>query len=112
MQWIYAVESHLLGFIERTGGRADEKADQAGLESQKDELIEIERYYTRAATKAARIVYFWGMVVGAAVSAALGVGLALALWYGPASSTIRRRSRRRPSSSASSWARWAPSSAC
>ena len=82
MQWIYAVESHLLGFIERTGGRADGKEMKQALDSQKDELIEIERYYARAATKAARIVYFWGMVAGAAVSAALGTALALALWYG------------------------------
>jgi hypothetical protein len=79
-QWIYAVQSHLLGFIERTGGRADKAALKAVVESQKDELIEIERYYARAATKAARIVYFWGMVVGAAVSAALGLALAVALW--------------------------------
>ena len=82
MQWIYAVESHLLGFIERTGGRADEKEMKQALDIQKDELIEIERYYARAATKAARIVYFWGMVAGAAVSAALGTALAFALWYG------------------------------
>jgi hypothetical protein len=81
MQWIYSVESHLLGFIERTGGRADEKEMKQALDSQKDELIEIERYYARAATKAARIVYFWGMVVGAAVSVAFGGGLALLLWY-------------------------------
>ncbi len=79
-QWIYAVQSHLLGFIERTGGRADPKAIKEVLESQTKELIEIERYYGRAATKAARIVYFWGMVVGAAVSVALGLGLAFALW--------------------------------
>jgi hypothetical protein len=80
-QWIYTVQSHLLGFIERTGGRTDPKTIKEVWESQKDELIEIERYYTRAATKAARIVYFWGMVVGAAVSVALGGGLALLLWY-------------------------------
>ncbi len=80
-QWIYTVESHLLGFIERTGGRADAKTIKEVWEAQKDELIEIERYYTRAATKAARIVYFWGMVVGAAVCVAIGGGLALLLWY-------------------------------
>jgi hypothetical protein len=80
-QWIYSVQSHLLGFIERTGGRADKKAINEVWVSQKDELIEIERYYTRAATKAARIVYFWGMVVGTGVSVALGGGLALLLWY-------------------------------
>jgi hypothetical protein len=80
MQWLYTVESHLLGFIERTGGRADKAALKEVVRSQTEELIEIERYYARAATKAARIVYFWGMVAGAAVSAALGTGLALALW--------------------------------
>jgi hypothetical protein len=80
MQWLYTVESHLLGFIERTGGRADRAALKEVVRSQTEELIEIERYYARAATKAARIVYFWGMVVGAAVSAALGIALALALW--------------------------------
>lgn len=81
MQWIYSVESHLLGFIERTGGRADDKQLKDVLQSQKDEVIEIERYYARAATKAARIVYFWGMVVGAAVCAVFGGALALALWH-------------------------------
>jgi hypothetical protein len=80
-QWIYSVQSHLLGFIERTGGRADKKAINQVWESQKDELIEIERYYTRAATKAARIVYFWGMLVGVAVCVVLGGGLVFLLWY-------------------------------
>ena len=64
MQWLYAVESHLLGFIERTPGRADKAALKEVVQSQSEELIEIERYYGRATTKAARIVYFWGMVAG------------------------------------------------
>jgi hypothetical protein len=76
MQWLYTVESHLLGFIERSGGRPDRAALKEVVRSQSEELIEIERYYARAATKAARIVYFWGMVVGTLVSAALGLGLA------------------------------------
>jgi hypothetical protein len=41
------------------------------------ELLEIERYYDRAANKAARIVYFWGMLNGAAVAFALIAILAL-----------------------------------
>jgi hypothetical protein len=81
MQWLYTVESHLLGFIERTGGRADKAALKEVVRSQSEELIEIERYYARAATKAARIVYFWGMVVGTAVSAILGTALAIALYW-------------------------------
>jgi hypothetical protein len=81
MQWLYAVQSHLLGFIERTHGRAaDEKQLAALVESQKRELIQIEKYYTRAAEKAARIVYFWGMMIGVGVSALLLTLLAGGLW--------------------------------
>jgi hypothetical protein len=43
-------------------------------------LIQIEKYYTRAGEKAARIVYFWGMMVGVLVSALLMLGIALGLW--------------------------------
>jgi hypothetical protein len=43
----------------------------------RSELLEIERYYDRAANKAARIVYFWGMLNGAAVAFALIAILAL-----------------------------------
>jgi hypothetical protein len=80
MQWIYAVQSHLLGYVERTHGRADAASLEKIRKSQASELIEIERYYTRAATKAARIVYFWGMVIGAIVSGLLALGLAGLLW--------------------------------
>jgi hypothetical protein len=80
MQWIYAVQSHLLGFVERHGGRPDKAAIKEVWRSQTEELIEVERYYTRAATKAARIVYFWGMMIGATASAVIGVGLAALLW--------------------------------
>ena len=84
MQWIYAVQSHLLGFIERTSGRADKAAFKKELDgvrdSQTDELIEIERYYTRAATKAARLVYTRGMLIGTVGSALLGLLLAYLVW--------------------------------
>ena len=80
MQWIYAVQSHLLGFIERKGDRADTKEINAVCASQGKELIQIERYYARAGEKEARIVYFWGMVIGVIVSGALGVLLALLVW--------------------------------
>ncbi len=80
MQWIYSVESHLLGLIERTQGRPGEQDVKAACERAERELIEIERYYSRAGVKAARIVYFWGMVLGAFVVACLGVGLAGVLY--------------------------------
>ena len=43
----------------------------------KHELIEIEKYYDRAAKKAARVTYFWGMMGGVAV--ALGLAALAAL---------------------------------
>ncbi len=80
MQWIYSVQSHLLGFIERRGDKADAKEINAVCASQAKELIQIERYYARAGEKEARIVYFWGMVIGVLVSGALAILLALLVW--------------------------------
>ena len=82
MQWIYAVQSHLLGFIERTEGKATKAQIDEIVTSQKRELIAIEQYYDRAGDKTARVVYFAGMMLGAFYSAILaGIG-ALALWLG------------------------------
>jgi hypothetical protein len=82
MQWIFAVQSHLLGFVERTDGKARQQQIDEIVVAQKRELIAIEEYYDRAGEKAARVVYFAGMMVGAFYSALLaGLG-ALALWAG------------------------------
>lgn len=80
MQWIYTVESHLLGFVERTQGRATKTELDAVVSSQEQELLQIERYYSRAGEKAARIVYFWGMMLGVVVVALFGLLLAALLW--------------------------------
>ena len=85
MQWIFAVQSHLLGFIERTEGKATKAQVDEIVNSQKRELVAIERYYDRAGDKTARVVYFGGMMLGALYSAVLaGIG-ALALWGGAGS---------------------------
>jgi hypothetical protein len=88
MQWIYAVQSHLVGYMERVdhaqnenGGHREltptkKKELNAVIRSQARELIQIERYYAQAAEKASRIVYFWGMMVGAILSGLIGLGLA------------------------------------
>jgi hypothetical protein len=76
MQWIYTVQSHLLGFIERTQGHATDREVKAVVESQGKELIAIEKYYMRTGEKAARIVYFWGMMAGVFVSGLLAIGVA------------------------------------
>jgi hypothetical protein len=80
MQWIYTVESHALGFVERTQGRASEKEIAALVDSQQQELIQIERYYARAGEKAGRIIYFWGMMAGVFVDGLVAVALAGVLW--------------------------------
>jgi len=81
MQWIYGVQSYLLGFIERSRGRAGPAEIKSVVRSQRDELILIEKYYARAGENAARIVYFWGMMIGVVVSALLGGALAATLWW-------------------------------
>ena len=70
MQQVLSVASHLLAFVDRT----DEPAELAKsvAEGQRRELQKIERYYHRAGANAARIVYFWGMVIGILFLAALG----------------------------------------
>jgi hypothetical protein len=82
MQRIFAVQSHVLGFVERTNGKATKKEIDALVKSQADELVEIAGYYARAGSQAARVVYFKGMMIGAFVSALLAGLLALVLWRG------------------------------
>ena len=80
MQWIFAVQSHLLGFIERTNGKATPEQIKEIATGQANELVQIERYYARAADRSGRVVYFSGMMVGAAISGLVATGLALAFW--------------------------------
>ena len=94
MQWIYAVQSHLVGYLERSDHARREngthreltpskrKELNAVIRSQARELIQIERYYSQAAEKASRIVYFWGMMVGAVLSGLIGLGIAAILKNG------------------------------
>jgi len=88
MQWIYSVQSHLVGYLERkdegshveNGSRESRRKElNAVIRSQAAELVQIERYYAQAAEKASRIVYFWGMMVGAVLSGLIGLGLAAIL---------------------------------
>jgi hypothetical protein len=81
MQWIYSVESDLLGFVERARSSSISKDEiNAVAQSQSLEIIQIEKYYSRAAEKAARIVYFWGMMVGVLVAGLLLLAIAFPLW--------------------------------
>jgi hypothetical protein len=80
MQWIFAVQSHLLGFIERHPGKTKPELIDELVKTQSKELVAIENYYDRAAGRTARFVYFTGMMVGAFMSALVAVVLAFAFW--------------------------------
>jgi hypothetical protein len=83
MRWILAVQAHLLGFLERSerlDGEELEKQERETVRQQLAELVKIEDYYHRAATKAGRIVYVSGMLLGMAMAAIAAPILAVILW--------------------------------
>jgi hypothetical protein len=71
MQRIFNVASHLLGFLDRNAGKPSDVELRHVVESQTRELKQVRDYYFRAGANAGRIVYFWGMMIGAAAMAAL-----------------------------------------
>lgn len=88
MQWLYSVQEHALGFLERRDGR-NEKVEAKFVDGQRAELARIEKYYLRTGSKAGRIVYVTGMLWSAgfivAVCAVTAISLAATshyLWNG------------------------------
>jgi hypothetical protein len=79
LRWILGIEMHLLGFLER-GGTPDEKAEAELVRIEKHELAECEAYYHRAASKAGRIVYVSGMLIGLWLAALFGALAGFLLW--------------------------------
>jgi hypothetical protein len=81
LNWIFSEQSFLLGVIERTGGKPNEKELDAVVSEHARELKLIERYYDRAASKSARMVYFSGMLLGILLLAALGAAVPAVLKF-------------------------------
>ena len=79
MERIFAEQSYLLGFVETTGRKPTEKERAALVHKQRTALHEIEGYYDRAAQNAARIYYFFGMMLGLGLLAAAAAAVALPL---------------------------------
>jgi hypothetical protein len=79
LRWILGIEMHLLGFFERETA-PDEKSEAQLVRVQRRKLAECEAYYHRAASKAGRIVYVSGMVIGLCLVALLGAVIGLLLW--------------------------------
>jgi hypothetical protein len=63
MRWLFAVQEHLLGLIERCP-ETEPAREREVVASQRRELARIEEYYLRTAAKSGRIVYVTGMLVG------------------------------------------------
>jgi hypothetical protein len=61
MQWLYSVQEHALGFLERRDSR-NAKVEERFVREQRAELSRIEKYYLRTGSKAGRIVYVTGML--------------------------------------------------
>lgn len=72
LEWIFRHQSYLLGFVERSGGHPSRRETESAHARGQVEIDRIERYYDRAAKKAARIWYFGGMLLGLGAVAGLG----------------------------------------
>jgi hypothetical protein len=70
LQLIYAVEEHVLGYIERSD-KLNPAEEKKVVDSQRKELARIETYYLRTGAKAGRIVYASGMLMGATLIVAI-----------------------------------------
>jgi hypothetical protein len=79
MERIFAEQSYLLGFVETTGRKPTEKERGDLVRKQRRALNEIEGYYDRAAQNAARIYYFFGMMLGLWLLALAAAAVALPL---------------------------------
>ena len=79
LRWILGIEMHLLGFLERDGS-ADEDSEAELVREQRRKLAACEAYYHRAASKAGRIVYVSGMLIGLCLAALFGVVVGFLLW--------------------------------
>ena len=80
MRWILSVQEHLLGFFERAGRTTPNPAAvEALVTAERKELARIDKYYRSASAQAGRIVYFTGMLVGAAIAGLIALIAAGAL---------------------------------
>jgi hypothetical protein len=77
MQLIASVAKNLLGYVDRKGGKPQPMEARRFAAAQEEELHRIETFYDRAGTKAGRLVYFRGMVIGACILVPIMAALAL-----------------------------------
>ena len=80
MRWIIGIAMHLLGYLERDPPGGDKAHDEREfVKVQRENLVEVESYYHRAASQSGRVVYVGGMLVGLLFIVAFGVVAGLLL---------------------------------
>jgi hypothetical protein len=79
MRSLLGVQEHLLGFVER-GKTVREEDERRLVKAQRDQLVAIEEYYHRAASRAGRLVYITGMLMGLVPVFLISLASGLALW--------------------------------
>jgi hypothetical protein len=79
MQWILSLSGSVLGVVDQAEGKPSHQVQTSTARRARAELAQIEAYYDRAGQKAGRLIYFWGMMVGAAFLAVIGSVGALVL---------------------------------
>lgn len=80
LRWLLGVQAHLLGFVERAQRLPDKAAEKELVRVQRAQLAAIERYYHRAASKAGRLVYVTGMLIGLIPVLLVALVLGVLVW--------------------------------
>ena len=79
MRSLLGVQEHLLGFVERGKSVRDDE-ERKLVRAQRDKLVAIEEYYHRAASRAGRLVYITGMLMGLVPVFLISLVAGFALW--------------------------------
>jgi hypothetical protein len=80
MRSTYEIESHVLGFLERTSERPSEKEIDAFVRDARQAVAAARARYEVAADKVARMVYVSGLLAGVALLVPVAVLAALGIW--------------------------------
>jgi hypothetical protein len=80
MRSTYEIESHVLGFLERTSERPSEKEIDAFVRDARQAVAAARSRYEVAADKVARMVYVSGLLAGVAFLVPVAVLAALGIW--------------------------------
>jgi hypothetical protein len=72
MQWLLSVSGYLLSVVD-TDARLNKHDATRAARRARSELAKVETYYDRAGEKTARLIYFWGMMIGILALAGLAV---------------------------------------